>query len=65
MLLNDIVVRIPEDELLDIRRNAAQLTATCPVNDNGERIDWFEMIVRDWWEQENTPPVGWFRWWDE
>ena len=65
MRFSDIVAQIPPDELDRITAVAALLTEVCPTNEAGERMNWFEVIVRDWWEKENTPPYGWFQWWDD
>lgn len=65
MLLRDIVAMIPPDALEAIRRESDSLHETYPVNDNGEKIDWFEVLARDWWKKENELPNGWFQWWDD
>ena len=65
MRLEDIVAMIPDDELVNIRKDAEELNRTNPVNENDEPIDWFRVIVEDWWRHHEAMPNGWFRWWEE
>lgn len=65
MLISDIVARIPDDDLAEIRKQEEWLTENDPTDDNGNRINWFEILVLDWYEQDQKPPVGWFQWWDD
>lgn len=65
MRIDEIVAYIPDDELQTIRKDAEELNKTNPVNENDEPIDWFRVIVEDWWRNYQAMPNGWFRWWEE
>lgn len=65
MTIKDIVALITDEELTAIRKEAKELSETIPVNDRGDAIDWFQVLVEDWWKKEQEMPNGWFRWWEE
>lgn len=64
MTIMDIVANIPDDELDRIRKQVESLEESVPYNDNGERIDWFRVLVLDWWKNNEEKPNGWFQWRD-
>lgn len=65
MTIMDMASYIPDDELERIRKQVADLEATVPYNDLGEKIDWFDVLVRDWWKNNEEKPNGWFQWWED
>lgn len=65
MTIMDMASYIPDDELDRIRKQVADLEATVPYNDLGEKIDWFDVLVRDWWKNNEEKPNGWFQWWED
>lgn len=65
MTIMDMASYIPDDEIDRIRKQVADLEATVPYNDLGEKIDWFDVLVRDWWKNNEEKPNGWFQWWED
>ena len=65
MTITDMASYIPDDELDRIRKQVADLEAIVPYNDLGEKIDWFSVLVRDWWKNNEEKPNGWFQWWED
>lgn len=65
MTIMDMASYIPDDELDRIRKQVADLEATVPYNDLGEKIDWFGVLVREWWKNNEEKPNGWFQWWED
>lgn len=52
MLLSDIVRLIPNDELLAIEEYVAKLKEVCPLDENGNEIDWLAIRIEDWWREK-------------
>lgn len=65
MTIMDMAECIPDEELDRIRRDAEGLERSIPYNERGEKINWFEALVRDWWRNNQAMPNGWFQWWDD
>lgn len=65
MTIMDIEAMMPDEELDRIRREAENLEESVPYNDRGEKIDWFDVLVRDWWKNNEAMPNVWFKWWDD
>lgn len=65
MTIMDIEAMMPDEELDRIRREAESLEGSIPYNERGEKINWFEVLVRDWWRNNQAMPNGWFQWWED
>lgn len=64
MVPADIVAQIPDEVLTKIRKEAAYLQEVHPTDDGGRSFNWFDIIVRGWWNEKQKPLNGWFQWWD-
>ena len=65
MRVTDMVNFLDDATVERCRSEAAKLSKEISLNESGEPVDWFAVLIERAYKEETDPPFGWFRWWDE